>query len=188
MFQKTVIHNSDMLSRVKRIKDSTVISPFSVHLLSRDGLEIRHVSSTMPTWMKVTATKVAMEFMREIVRLYGMPWWIVSDWDLKFFSKFWQELHRIIGIKSAACHPQTDGSLEWANRTVAQILWAIIDSDQSNWALKLPPVKFAINSTISSTLKLSPFKVNYGWSPTMINLPGKQGARFPGVHKFVELA
>lgn len=89
---------------------------------------------------------------------------------------------------SSAYHPQTDGATERANRTVAQILRAIVDSDQKDWAHKLPMAEYAINSAISSTLKLSPFEVNYGWSPTLLNLPRGEDAQFPGVRKFIDIA
>ncbi|OJT07825.1 hypothetical protein TRAPUB_1279 [Trametes pubescens] len=46
-----------------------------------------------------TADELAMIYLREVVRLHGLPKSIVSDRDSKFTSKFWRELHRLMGVK-----------------------------------------------------------------------------------------
>lgn len=46
-----------------------------------------------------TAGDLAMMYLQEIVRLHGLLESIVSDQDSKFTSKFWKELHRLIGVK-----------------------------------------------------------------------------------------
>ena len=68
-----------------------------------------------------TASKVATVFMKEIFRLHGMPQSIVSDRDVVFSSKFWQELFRLQGstlTMSSAYHPQIDGKTEVVNRSL----------------------------------------------------------------------
>ena len=53
----------------------------------------------LPTTTCLTAKAVVWLFFTEIVRLHGMPELIVSDQDPKFTSKFWKELHRLMGTK-----------------------------------------------------------------------------------------
>ena len=51
-------------------------------------------------------------YVKEIVRLHGVPMSIISDRDSRFTSTFWRSVHRAIGTKlkfSIAFHPQTDG-------------------------------------------------------------------------------
>jgi hypothetical protein len=64
--------------------------------------------------MKTTnsASESVTLYMKEVIRLDGVPKSIVSDRDSKFVSKFWESLHSALGTKlslSVAFHPQTDG-------------------------------------------------------------------------------
>jgi hypothetical protein len=119
---------------------------------------------------KTTATQLSI-YMREVVRLHGLPSLIVSDRDPKFMSKWWCELHRIMGMEllmSMSFHPQTDGITERANRSIGQIFRAIIDPDQRDWVEKSPLIKFVINSSINSATELAPFEINNGYMPVMM--------------------
>ena len=58
------------------------------------------------------AKMVVDTFVKEVVRLHGMPRSIVSDRDPVFTSRFWSEFFRLQGSElcmSSAYHPQTDG-------------------------------------------------------------------------------
>src|SRR6266566_4997033 len=59
--------------------------------------------------------EMAEIFLNQIWKLHGLPDDIVSDWDSKFISHFWQSLMDLLSIKlniSTAFHPQTDGTSE----------------------------------------------------------------------------
>ena len=56
--------------------------------------------------------RLAKLYVKEIVRLYGVPLSIVSDRDPRFTSRFWKELQSTLGTRlnfSIAFHLQTDG-------------------------------------------------------------------------------
>jgi hypothetical protein len=58
---------------------------------------------------------LAQIYLKEIVRLHGIPRKIVSDRGTQFTSKFWISLQKAMGTKldfSTAYHPQTDGQTE----------------------------------------------------------------------------
>ena len=79
----------------------------------------------VPTTTTVTARGVTWLILKEVMRLHGIPESIMSDRDTKFASIFWKELHRLMGSKllmSTVFHPQTDGAMEQANRSIAQVL------------------------------------------------------------------
>jgi len=125
----------------------------------------------IPTTTKVTATELSWKYLREIVRLHGLPSSIVSDRDSKFTSRWWKELHRILGAKllmSTSFHPQTDGQSERAIRNVTQILRSVVRPDQKDWIQKIDMVEFAINSSVSGTTGYAPFELNGGYMPSMI--------------------
>ena len=106
------------------------------------------------------------------MQLHGLPDTIVSDRDTKFTSIFWQEVHRMLGVKllmSTAFHPQMDRASERAIRTTAQILCAMVQPDQRDWVEKVPMVKYTLNLSISSSTGFAPFKLNYGHMPVMMS-------------------
>ena len=76
------------------------------------------------TW---TMDQLADAYVREVVRLHGVPREIVSDRDARFLSKFWEKLHQAFGTKlkfSTAFHPATDGQTERIIQTLEDMLRA----------------------------------------------------------------
>ena len=133
------------------------------------------------------ASELAWIFVREVVRLHGLPDSIVSDRDSKFTSKFWTEVHRVLGVKllmSTSFHPQTDGASERAIKTVGQVLRAAVEPDQRNWADRVPMVEFALNSARSNSTGFTPFELN-GHMPRL-GFPTEVESVAPGVASFAQ--
>ena len=119
-----------------------------------------------------------------------MPDSIILDRDLKFTTKFWWELHRLMGTKllmSTSFHPQMDGHTECVNRSVGQILRSIISPDQRDWVPKLPLVEFALNSTLSSSTGFAPFKLNYSYMLQITPFEAKD-TMYPSIKEFAQHA
>ena len=142
------------------------------------------------TNVRVTARGVAWLYLKEVVRLHGLPESIVTDRDSKFTSIFWSELQRLIGTKllmSTSFHPQTDGATERANRSIGQILRTVVANDQRNWAECCPMVEFTINSSTSESTGYAPFGIIYGYMPR-INLPTDFNIKYKCIKHFAEQA
>jgi hypothetical protein len=90
----------------------------------------------IPSRIDYKAKDVTEMVFQEVYKHYGLPESIVSDRDVLFTSHFWQELHKLIGVKlrlSTAYHPQSDGATERANWTITQMVHTCIAPDQKNW-------------------------------------------------------
>lgn len=128
--------------------------------------KLSKMTHLIPTTTNVTAPQFAAQFMKEIVRLHGVPKHIVSDRDSKFTSHFWRHLMKCLGIElrvSTSFHPQTDGQTERTNRTLETILRNFVNQRNNNWDEFLATTEIAINNAKQASTKFSPFYLNYGY-------------------------
>jgi hypothetical protein len=145
----------------------------------------------IPVNTTTTASELSWIYLREIVRLHGLPSSIVSDRDSKFTSKWWRELHKLLGAKllmSTSFHPQTDGQTERANKNVGQIFRTLVHSNQKNWVDKVALTEFAINASISETTKYAPFELNGGYMPSMLREIRQSEGVAKGIKAFAQTA
>jgi hypothetical protein len=125
----------------------------------------------IPVHTKNTATDLLWIYRREIVQLHGLPSSIVSDRDSKFTSRWWRELHRMLGTRllmSTSFRPQTDRQTERANWNIGQIFRTVVRHDQKDWVDWVDMTEFTINASILETMKYAPFELNGGYMPSMI--------------------
>ncbi|MCO5559642.1 hypothetical protein L7F22_013243 [Adiantum nelumboides] len=124
--------------------------------------KVAHLISVKQT---ATAADIAQVFVKEIVRLHGIPARIMSDRDAKFTSKFWQAMFQSLGTQlnlSTAYHPETDGQTERVNQVIEDMLRAYCNQQPQKWIKFLHLVEFAYNSSHHRSLGMSPFKALYG--------------------------
>ena len=68
-------------------------------------------------------------YIREIVRLHGVPVSIVSDRDLWFMAYFWKSFQKSMGTQltiSTAFHPQKDGQSQRTIQVLEDMLRACV--------------------------------------------------------------
>jgi transposase InsO family protein len=93
---------------------------------------------------------LARIYLKEIVRLHGIPRRIVSDRGTQFTSKFWMSLQQAMCTKldfSIAYHPQSDGQTERVNKVLEDLLRAYVLTFDRNWESSLPYAEFSYNNS-----------------------------------------
>ncbi|KZV42601.1 hypothetical protein F511_19861 [Dorcoceras hygrometricum] len=109
--------------------------------------------------------KYAELYVKEIVRLHGIPSSIVSDRDPRFTSRFWKSLHKALGTKltfSTAFHPQADGQSERVIQILEDLLRMCVLDFADSWDSKLPLVEFAYNNSYQASIEMAPYEALYG--------------------------
>jgi len=114
---------------------------------------------------KWSMDKLAKLYVREVVRLHGVPESIVSDRDPRFTSRFWQSLQAALGTQlrmSSAYHPQTDGQSERTIQSLEDLLRSCVLDHMGNWNDVLPLVEFTYNNSYHSSIGMAPYEALYG--------------------------
>jgi len=114
---------------------------------------------------KWSMDRLAELYVREVVRLHGVPASIVSDRDPRFTSRFWQSLQAALGTQlrmSSAYHPQTDGQSERTIQSLEDLLRACVLDHMGSWSEMLPLVEFTYNNSYHTSIGMAPYEALYG--------------------------
>ena len=115
--------------------------------------------------MTYTVERFCRLYIREIVRLHGVPVTIVSDRDPRFTAHFWKSFQKAMGTRltmSTTFHPQTDGQSKRTIHVLEDMLRASILDHKGNWEEHLPLVEFAYNNSYQASIQMTPYDALYG--------------------------
>ena len=119
----------------------------------------------LPYKVGISLERMASMYLKEIVRLHGIPVSIISDRDSRFVSNFWKSLHRALGTRltfSTAFHPQTDGQSERTIQILEDMLRACAIDFGGYWDDHIPLAEFAYNNSYQASIQMAPFEALYG--------------------------
>ena len=117
---------------------------------------------------------LAYVWIREIVRLHGVPKRIISDRGPLMNAKHWETFNHYLNARrvlTSAYHPQTDGQTERQNQTLEQYLRVYCTLEQDDWVQWLPLAEFAYNDSTHATTRMTPFQANTGLDPRRADWP-----------------
>ncbi|KAK3024607.1 hypothetical protein RJ639_044512 [Escallonia herrerae] len=116
-------------------------------------------------------------FFKYVVKYWGMPQDIVSDWDSRFTGNFWTELFKLFESQlsmSSSYHPESDGQTERFNSMLEEYLRHFVSATQKNWVKLLDVAQLCFNSRKSSSTGKSAFEIVNGQQPLLphtVNVP-----------------
>ena len=108
----------------------------------------------------ITTTAVASIFIKSWIARYGLPEIVISDQGRQFEADLFKAILAYFGIerrRSTAYHPQTNGRLERAHRTLKSILRSL-QHRLPDWEQALPLALFAMRTAVS----------DHGYSPAQL--------------------
>jgi transposase InsO family protein len=117
-------------------RNQTALDPkreHSIWVIIDRHTKVAHFILVKTTFERATLVRI---YLKEIVRLHGIPLKIVSDKGTQFTSKFWMSLQQAMGTKldfSTTYHPQSDGQEERVNKVLEDLLRACVLTFDRNW-------------------------------------------------------
>ena len=119
----------------------------------------------LPVRIDYSLDKLAELYIKEIVRLHGVPISIISDRDPRFTSRFWGKLQEAMGTRlnfSTTFHPQTDGQSERVIQILEDMLRSCAIDYEGSWDRHIPLVEFVYNNSFQSSIGMAPYEALYG--------------------------
>ena len=108
--------------------------------------------------------KMTELYIREIVRLHGIPILIISDRDMRFTLRFWGKLLEALGTRlnfSIVFHPQTNGQLEREIQVLEDMLRSYVIDYEGSCDKHIPLVEFVYNNSFQLSIGMVPYEALY---------------------------
>nr|GEW55083.1 reverse transcriptase domain-containing protein [Tanacetum cinerariifolium] len=141
----------------------------------------------------ITGSQVKKFVWDNIVCRFGLPGEIVSDNGKQFSDnpfKNWCDKLNITQRFASVKHPQSNGLVERANRSLGEGIKARLGEGNKNWVEELPHVMWAHRTMIKSSNGDTPFSLTYGTKaviPAEIRMPTYRTATVDVVYNDEEL-
>ena len=137
----------------------------------------------VPCSKTLTAEGAAEILLNNLYKRFGLPDSIISDRDPRFAAKSFQELLRLLGVKSkmtTAYHPQGDGTTERFNQEIEAYISIYCSSNPETWNQLIGTMEFTHNNRRHSDRQRTPFELILGVTPIAIPL-SFENTKFPAI-------
>ncbi|GJU39558.1 reverse transcriptase domain-containing protein [Tanacetum coccineum] len=115
--------------------------------------------------VKITGKEIIRFVMDNIICRYGLPRIIVTDNGAQLVSdpfKSWCKRFEIQQMNTAVAHPQANGLVERANRSLMEGIKTRLGREKAGWVDELPNVLWAHRTSIKQSNGETPFSLTYG--------------------------
>ena len=109
--------------------------------------------------------KLVELYIKEIVRLHGIPISIISNRNLRFTSRFWGKLQEALGTRlnfSTTFHLQTDGQSKRVIQILEDMLRNYVIHYEGSWDRHIPLVEIVYNNSFRSSIGMAAYEALYG--------------------------
>ncbi|GKA95096.1 reverse transcriptase domain-containing protein, partial [Tanacetum coccineum] len=126
---------------------------------------------------KITGKDIKKFMWDNIVCRFGLPRVIVTDNGTQFVNdpfKGWCESLNIKQMNTSVAHPQANGLVERANKTLMEGIKARLGRQRAGWVNELPNVLWAHRTSLKQSNGETPFSLTYGSEaviPAEIGMP-----------------
>ena len=111
-----------------------------------------------------SAVTSAEAIVKYIICRYGMFEVLLSDRGSGFMSELFRHVMALLGVKqtkTTAYHPRSNGGVERFNKTLKKMIKLWVNKQHSDWDVLLPFALFAYNTSVHTSLKETPFYLNF---------------------------
>ena len=129
-----------------------------------DSGPVHEVSHFLAVRMTFTLERFFRLYIREIVRLHGVPVSIVLDRDPRFTTHFWKSFQKAMGtrlIMSTTFHPQTNSQSKRTIQVLEDMLRACVLDHKGSWEENFPLVEFTYNNGYQASIQMAPYEALY---------------------------
>jgi len=112
--------------------------------------------------------------LNHVYKRFRLPNTIISDRDPRFTTKSFQELLKLLGVKSkltTVYHPQSDGTMEHFNQEIDAYIGIYCSSNPETWHKSIGTMEFTHNDCRHSDWQWTAFELMLGSSPVAIPTP-----------------
>ena len=115
---------------------------------------------------------IAKFLLEKVYFVYSFPRVIISDRGKEFVNNLFDRIHKTLGIqhnKTTAFNPRANSIVERSNRNLSAALRHYLTNQNELWETFLPPIVYALNTSIHETLGTTPFFLLFSRDPTNIS-------------------